>query len=96
MATVIVPSAFIVIEPAVTVGAVPGVSVALVPNTTGTPPLVVSLAITDGVLPPVAGMAGGVSFTAKIVAATTTMALAVLQVGVGVVAGIVQMVYGTV
>jgi hypothetical protein len=63
--------------------------------TTGTPPLVVSLATTDGVTPPVAGMAGGVSFTAKMVAATTTVAVAVLQVpGKGRVAGTVQMVYG--
>ena len=98
MATVITPVAgFITIEPAAGgLTIVPGVRVALVPKTTGTPPLVVSLATTEGVLPPVAGIAGGVSFTAKIVAATTTMALAVEQVAVGVVAGIVQMVYGTV
>jgi hypothetical protein len=95
LATVITPvAAFMVIEPAAGVGAVPGVRSAfgVAPvMTTGTPPLVVSLATTDGVTPPVAGMAGGVSFTAKMVAVTVTTTNAVSQVA-GTDAGKVQIV----
>jgi hypothetical protein len=94
-ATVITPAAFIVIEPSVGVGAVPGVKLTLVPITAGMP-LVVSLTITEGVAPPVEGIGTGVSFTAMMVGEpTTTVAVAVEQVpGAGKVAGIVQMVYG--
>jgi hypothetical protein len=85
-----VPLGFIT-KPAI--GLVPGVRLTLVPITAGTP-LVVSLTITDGVVPPVAGMVAGVSFTAVMVGVTTTVAVAVEQVpGAGRVAGIVQMVY---
>ena len=101
VATVIKPVVGLrVMEPSVGAVNVPTVMDALVPSTIGVP-LVLSFAVTEVVVtPPVAGivpagikLAAG-SFTAKIVAATTTVAVAVLQVGVGVVAGIVQMVYG--
>ena len=58
-ATVIVPSAFIVIEPAAGAGAAPGVSVTLppAPTVTGLPPSV-SLARTEAVVPPAAPLIG--------------------------------------
>ena len=74
-ATVMVPSGFITIEPpAGGLTMVPGVRVALVPMTTGTP-LVVSFATTEAVLPPVAGIAGGVSAVAVIEAVTVTVSV---------------------
>ena len=84
-ATVIVPSLFIVIEPATGVGAVPGVKV-IAAGTIGKP-LKVSLVRTVGVVAPVAPlMAAGVSFVAKIGAAVTgTVTMAVLQLLTGLI-----------
>ena len=82
-ATVMVPSAFIVIAPSAGAGAVPGVRLTLVPITAGLP-LVVSLATTEAVLPPVAGTAAGVSAAALMDAVTVTLSVIRAQFGVGV------------
>ena len=78
-ATVIVPSGFMVIEPAVGVGAVPGVS-EISDGTTGAP-FNKSLPNTVGVEPPVKPfMAVGISAIAAIAAgATMTVAVVVAQ-----------------
>jgi len=84
-ATVIVPLGFIVIEPAAGVGAVPGVRLAFVPaplNTTGWP-LVVSLPITDGVVPPVDEIVVGPSLTASIVGLTGVVIVGVQRAVAG-------------
>jgi hypothetical protein len=76
-----VPSAFIVSEPATGVGAEPGVSVTLVPMTAATP-FVVSFPMIEAVVPPVAliGLAEKSSSTALIVGVTVTVTTAVSQI----------------
>ncbi len=78
-ATVIVPSAFMVMDPAAGVGAAPGVRVIAAGSTVT--PFSVSLASTVPVAPPVAPlMDAGASSTASITAAPTmTVAVAVSQ-----------------
>jgi hypothetical protein len=81
---VIVPSAFIVIEPAAGVGAAPGVNVTFPPPpTVAAPPFSVSLPRTDTVDPPLAPLTGEAeksSFDALIdPAETTTVAVAEAQ-----------------
>ena len=81
-ATVIVPSGFMVMEPAIGVGAVPGVK--LMAEGTTVAPFSVSLPRTEGVLPPdILLTEGGLSVAAAIGAGSTVTVAVVVEQFVG-------------